>query len=266
MMQDVKSTLLNKEKEVNDEMLKKLLAKYSTTMELLTAKGLNFSEISEDELEAKIAEALEVEVIVEDDQAQKSEQEAEGQEEGDASQEESQESDEDAEGEDSADVEQEEGEVDAEKADYSADESVADAQEDDTVKSEEDKAEQVDVEELNTRIAQLESELATAVEERDSLREFKLEIEKADHKAKADKLFSDFQLGEEDVKDLDVHNFSIEQIEEKCYAILGRKMANKKNFSKSKDNGGIRLPIGSEDSQEQTKKDPYGGLFEKYKN
>lgn len=62
MLSDLES--LPKEKEVN-EMLKDLLIKYSTTMEDLTAKGLNFSEISEDELEAKIAEALEVEVIVE---------------------------------------------------------------------------------------------------------------------------------------------------------------------------------------------------------
>jgi hypothetical protein len=265
MMQDVKSTLLNKEKEVNDEMLKQLLAKYSTTMEVLTAKGLNFSEISEDELEAKIAEALEVEVIVEDDQAEQAEQEAEGQEEGEASQEESQESDENAEGEASADVDQEEGEEDAEQAEDNADESGADAQEDDAVEGEENEAEQVDVEALNARIAQLETELATAVEERDSLREFKLEIEKADHEAKASKLFSDFQLTEEDVKDLDVHQFSIEQIEEKCYAILGRKLATKKNFSlKSKDNGGIRLPLGNEDSQEQKPTSPYGDLFEKY--
>lgn len=264
MMQDVKTTLLNKEKEVNDEMLKELLAKYSTTMEVLTAKGLDFSAISEDELEAKIAEALEVEVIVEEEQAEQAEKEAEGQEEGEASQEESQESSEEVEGEASAEADQEEGAEEAPQAEENADESGADAQED-TVEGQEEEAPQADASKLEERIAELEGELATAVSELEGLREFKLNIEKADHEAKAQKLFSDFQLVEEDVKELDVHQFSIEQIEEKCYAILGRKLASKKNFSlKSKDNGGIRLPLGNEDSQEQKPTSRYGDLFEKY--
>lgn len=265
MMQDVKSTLLNKEKEVNDEMLKDLLVKYSTTMEVLTAKGLNFSEISEDELEAKIAEALEVEVIVEDAQAESEVQvEGEGEAQAEQTQEDEGEAEANAEGEAVADADQEEGEQEAEQAKGEADESGADAQEDDIVEGEEE-APKADVSELEARIAELEGQLATAIEERDSLVEFKLSIEKADHEAQASKLFSDFQLTEEDVKDLDVHNFSIEQIEEKCYAILGRKMASKKNFSlKSKDNGGIRLPLGNEDSQEQKPTSPYGDLFDKY--
>ena len=263
MMEDVKSTLLNKEKEVNDEMLKDLLLKYSTTMEVLTAKGLNFSEISEDELEAKIAEALEVEAIVEE------QQQAEGQGEGEASQEGTQDSGEQANGaegeEAGAEADQGEGEQ--------ADESGADAQQqDDAGEGEEqqdgegEQAEQVDVEALNTRIAELEGQLATAVQERDSLAEFKLNVEKAEKEAKANKLFSDFQLTQDDVKDLDIHQFSIEQIEAKCFEILGRKLASKKNFSLNTNNGngGLRLPLGGENAQEQKPTSRYGDLFDKY--
>lgn len=252
MMKDVKETLLQK-KEGN-EMLKELLAKYSVTMEDLTAKGLVFSEIAEDELEAKIIEAL----GIEDEQA---EQEAEGQAEGEASQEESQEED-NAEGEASADADQEEGEE-------QADESGADAQEDDA-QEEGEQAETVvenavDVQALEARIAQLEGDLVNANQELESLREFKLNVEKVDHQTKVEKLFSDFQLSAEDVEGLDIYAFSFEQIEEKCFAILGRKMAKKQNFSKqSNDKGGIHLPVGNEDSQEQKPTSPYGDLFEKY--
>lgn len=252
MMEDVKSTLLKKEKEVNDEMLKELLEKYSTTMEVLTAKGLNFSEISEDELEAKIAEALEVEVIVE-------EQQAEGQGEGESLQEDKQDSDKQADGVEDEDAEADQGEGEQ------ADESGADADQDNTGEGEEDETEQVDVYALNARIVELEAELQNAKAEVDSLKEFKLNVEKAEHEAKAQKLFSDFQLTEEDVKDLDIHKFSIEQIEEKCYAILGRKMATKKNFSRNNNggNGGIHLPLDI-NTLEQKPKSRYGDLFEKY--
>lgn len=272
MMQDVKSTLLE-EKEDENEMLKDLLIKYSTTMEVLTAKGLNFSEISEEELEAKIAEALEVEVIVEAVQAEAEGEEAQAvaSEEGAQAEEaqavEGEQADEEGEeqADQSAEADQAEGELEGEQAQQEADEAGVDAQED-TQEQEEEEATQVDNSALEARIQELENELATAIEERDSLQEFKLNIEKVDHASKAQKLFSDFQLTEEDVKDLDVHQFSIEQIEEKCYAILGRKMASKKNFSlQSKEQSGIRLPLHGSDSQEQPTS-PYGDLFDKYKN
>src|SRR5690606_33869991 len=52
---------LSYEKEEN-KMLKELLEKYSLTVEDLTAKGIKFDEISEDELEAKIIEVFEIDV------------------------------------------------------------------------------------------------------------------------------------------------------------------------------------------------------------
>jgi hypothetical protein len=97
--------------------------------------------------------------------------------------------------------------------------------------------------------------------ELNELREFKLEVEKADHEAKVQKLFSDFQLTEEDVEGLDIHKFSVEEIEEKCYAIIGKKMA-KKNFSfKSNSNqSSIKLPVGN-DTKNDKASSRYGDLF-----
>lgn len=95
----------------------------------------------------------------------------------------------------------------------------------------------------------------------EELRAFKLEVEKTDKTAKAEKLFKDFQLNEQDVEGIDIHAFSLEQLEEKCYAILGRKMVSKKNFSKE-SNKGIHLPvnnIGSENNEHSR----YGNLFNK---
>src|SRR5690606_18642555 len=105
--------------------------------------------------------------------------------------------------------------------------------------------------------------ISTLTEEVESLREFKLGVEKKEHEAKVQEMFNNFQLNEADVEGIDIHAFSLEELEEKCYAILGRKLASKKNFSKSKDEG-IRLPVGNDKKDEQPK--PYGGLIEKYMN
>lgn len=61
-----------------------------------------------------------------------------------------------------------------------------------------------------------------------SLREFKKESQRSEHEAQAQELFERFGLDEAEVKDLaeNVHNFTIEEIEEKLFARVGRK-----NFS-----------------------------------
>lgn len=237
MMEDVKKTL-SQEKEVNG-VLKELLEKYSLTIEDLTAKGIDFNEISEDELESKIIEVFEIEVNPQ----------PEGN--GDGQEPEVQDP-EQPEGNGDTDPEGEDGDKDPEQPEGEG---------------------QVDVEALNLRIEELETEnhsLTTKVSdlttELEDLRKFKLDSEKADHEAKVATMFSNFQLSEEDVKDLDIHAFSLEEIEEKCYAILGRKMASKKNFSKSKDDeGSIKLPVASNKNDDEKPK-PYGDLFEKYNN
>lgn len=233
MLSELKSSL-TQEKEVN-AMLKELLEKYSTTVEDLTAKGLNFSEISEDELENKIKEVLEIveeEVVVVEEVVEPEVVEPE-----------------------LADVEPEVIEPEVVEPEVTDAELV-----EPEVVVEEVVEPTVDVEALQNEIAELKVQLV----ELEQLREFKLNIEKADHEAKVQKLFSDFQLTVEDVEGLDIHAFSFDEIEEKCFAILGRKMASK-NFSKTKEDG-IKLPIGKEKEVEEAPKSEsrYGDLFEKY--
>lgn len=255
MLKELKSSL-SKEKEV-DAMLKKLLEKYSITMEDITAKGIDLNEISEDELESKIVEAFEIEVEATQADADEEviEEDNEAQSKGEQI-------------EDETPVSEEE-QVDEVVEEVQTEDEIVEGQEPETVEeevvTEPTSEEVVDVEALQARVTELEDEVTAKDVELNSLREFKLSVEKADHEAKAQKLFSNFQLTEEDVEGLDVHSFSIEEVEEKCYAILGRKMASKKNFSKSKEEGNIRINVQSEDNRDE-KPLPYGGLIEKFKD
>jgi len=262
MMNDARTTLLQEKEENKMDLLKQLLVKYSVTMEDLTAKGLNFEDISEDDLEAKIVEAMEIDAKIEDDKANEEPEDVKSDEE--LNDLEPEKLDPKADGdldisdvldvepkqvpeapEHVADVDQKVDAPDGVEPEKAQTEQVANAQKD------------VDVEKYETRIADLEAQLV----EFESLKEFKLNIEKAEHSAKAEKLFNDFQLTEQDVEGLDIHEFSIEEIEEKAYAILGRKMQSKKFTKESK--GSIRLQLSDESNQEESNK-PYGGLFEKY--
>lgn len=267
MMKELKSSLQN-EKEV-DTMLKKLLEKYSLTMEDITAKGIDLNEISEDEIEAKIIEAFEIEVEGEAQNVDAGDNVEENAPEGEETTESNEEPVNEEGQKEEVDVVDGQGEEEQPEG-----ESVEEAVEPEVVEQpevqeqveeqSESVEEAVDVDALQVEIQELKAQLETANTELESLREFKLNVEKADHEAKADKLFSDFQLSKEDVEGLDVHKFSIEEIEEKCYAILGRKMAQKKNFSLNKEKGNIRIDIQNEDTEEKSL--PYGGLIEKYKN
>lgn len=266
MLKELKESL-SYEKEENS-MLKELLEKYSLTIEELTAKGIKFDDISEDELEAKIIEVFEIDVNDSDD----------GKDDGDI--------DDSNAGQDDEGHKEDDNEDDVEPAD----DKDKDVDNDDDIDDNDDEGNEgknngdesddepkSDEFELESRIKELESELekansslkdanktiSTLKEEVESLREFKLGVEKKEHEAKVQEMFNNFQLNEADVEGIDIHAFSLEELEEKCYAILGRKLASKKNFSKSKDEG-IRLPVGNDDKDEQPK--PYGGLIEKYMN
>lgn len=228
MLEELKQSLKEDEEEVNS-MLKELLEKYSLTVEQLTEKGIKFSEISEDELEAKIIEVFEIgkETQIEET-------------------------------------------VEETKEENTVEETVETVEEvvETTVEEtiEEVVEETVDVEALKSKIEELENALTAKDVELNSLREFKLNVEKTEHESKVQELFNNFQFTEEDVQDLDIHAFSIEEIEEKCYSILGRKLAsNKKDFSMQDDKtGGVKLPVNTNVKEDEPQ--PYGGLVEKYKN
>lgn len=263
MLKELKESL-SYEKEENP-MLKKLLEKYSLTVEELTAKGIKFDEISEDELETKIIEVFEIDVNNLDD----------GKDDNDINDSNAGKYDDGHKEDDNEDdvepVDDEDGDNDNDTDNNDEDNEGKDGNDELDGEPESDEFE------LESRIKELESELEkannslkdanktinTLKEEVESLREFKLGVEKKEHEAKVQEMFNNFQLNEVDVEGIDIHAFSLEELEEKCYAILGRKLASKKNFSKSKD-GGIRLPVGNDDQDGQPK--PYGGLIEKYMN
>ena len=263
MLKELKESL-SYEKEENS-MLKELLEKYSLTIEELTAKGIKFDEISEDELEAKIIEVFEIDVNDSDDSKDDIDDSNTGQDD---------EGHKEDDNEDDVEPADEDKDVDNDDDTDDNDDEGDEGKDDD---DESDNEPESDEFELESRIKELESELekansslkdanktiSTLKEEVESLREFKLGVEKKEHEAKVQEMFNNFQLNEADVEGIDIHAFSLEELEEKCYAILGRKLASKKNFSKSKDEG-IRLPIGNDDQDEQPK--PYGGLIEKYMN
>lgn len=101
------------------------------------------------------------------------------------------------------------------------------------------------------------------VEENEKLKDFKSVAEQSNHEAKVQELYTSLDIEEEDVKDIDVHAFSVEEIEDKCYAILGRKLAKKKNFTKRKEEKSIKLPINNDKNDNDDS--PYGDLFSKFK-
>lgn len=253
MLSELKSSL-SQEKEVN-EMLKSLLEKYSTTMEDLTAKGLNFSEISEDELEVKIAEALGVEVQAEVVEPEAVEPEATEPEAVEPEVVEDPLAGVEPEATEPEVVEPEVTEPEVTNAEPVVEPEVVEPE---AVVEPEVVEPTVDVNALQERITELEGQLA----DYEALKQFKLDVEKADHEAKVNKMFGDFQLTVEDVEGLDVHAFSMEEIEDKCYAIIGRKMA-KKNFSK-KEEGGIKLPVTNQQQEEAPSDSRYGDLFNKF--
>jgi hypothetical protein len=282
MMNDFKKSLLFTEKEDNT-MLQKLLEKYSITIEDIQAKVANYETLSDEELELEVNKAFDNDEDSKVDEVDEKLDEAN--EKGvadDASRETP-----------NSEVETKQNEIDKEKnadnldqygeeigqsliginddykpedadsqkeakgnEDFSKDDEKDSEKEEEAIKSSDDKeGYKYTQEQYDTLLAEVEE-----------LRLFKLEVEKANHESKVKELFVSFKLTEEDVENLDVHKFSLDEIEEKCYAILGRKTASKKEFSKqSNDKGNIRLPLGGESNQEKAPS-KYGDLFEKYED
>uniref|UniRef100_A0AB39C700 Prohead core protein peptidase n=1 Tax=Bacillus phage KoopaTroopa TaxID=3234046 RepID=A0AB39C700_9CAUD len=107
------------------------------------------------------------------------------------------------------------------------------------------------------------------VAENKQLKAFKKAVEDAEHETKISDAIAELGLTEEDEGVAEIlasaNEFTLEQVQEKCYSILGRKaFANKQNFSHKKENTSIRLPLGNDKNEEKPKQ--YGGLFEKYGN
>lgn len=105
---------------------------------------------------------------------------------------------------------------------------------------------------------------ATITSEITELRKFKSEIEDAERKAKIDDVFSRFDDLSEDAKFIELQNncsdMSVEEIEDKCFAIRGRKVNVQMKFSQDPSKP-VRLPV---ERKTISADEPYGGLFVEY--
>lgn len=229
MLDELQESLSSKDKE-GGKVLEAILKKYNLTVKDLTDKGIDFDKISIDELESEIVKAFDI--VADEEEIEESKEDFE---------------------EEVEDEEETEEEIEENFEDEKDDEDVYSAEEYNALKEEIGK-----LEKLNN---ELSSENSKLIDENEELKEFKTKTEEKKHSDKAQEIFDSFQLSALDVKDIDVLSLTIDEIKEKCYAILGRKLASKKNFSKDKDKE-IRLPIDSDDNN--TNNDPYGGLFDKF--
>lgn len=120
------------------------------------------------------------------------------------------------------------------------------------------------VTELETELATLKGEFESLEAEKKDLAEFKLAKEKESHESEATQLFAKMQLTDEDTKELDVHAFSLKELEDKCYAILGRKLAEGKQFSleNTEEITKVKVPM----TKQAQSGNIYQELVEKYGN
>lgn len=112
---------------------------------------------------------------------------------------------------------------------------------------------------LKTKYDEVKSEL-------EDLKKFKKAVEKEEHEKASIELFDKLGLGEKDVKDLDIYKYTLEELEEKCYSILGRKMANKEteDFSFEKESKVKTNKIDLSRAGTESKTTRYGNLFSKF--
>lgn len=111
---------------------------------------------------------------------------------------------------------------------------------------------QEEFEKLQKELEDAKNTINNLTKELDELRQFKLNVEKQQHEAKVKDLMEKFQLDESDIEGLDIHAYSLEQIEEKFYAIVGKKaiQSNNKFEKKKEETGVLRIPTlyGEEDA------------------
>lgn len=125
--------------------------------------------------------------------------------------------------------------------------------------SEERAQHEKDVKELED----LKEKYSKLLEETEELRKFKADVEKEKADSERADVFAKFEdlEGNESFAALkeEAENYSLDVLEEKCYAIRGRVSEPDRKMTFSRKN--TKLPAGPEVKPEVS---PYGGLFEKY--
>lgn len=122
---------------------------------------------------------------------------------------------------------------------------------------------QAEYEKFKSQLEEVSSDYSKLKEEAEGLRQFKAEKLASERLEKETELFESFssELTEDEVKALreDSSQFSLEQIEEKLYTLVGKKKATFSTQAK-KEKKTIKVDV----VQEKQTVHPYGGLFEKY--
>ncbi|WP_090739300.1 hypothetical protein [Paenibacillus sp. Mc5Re-14] len=109
----------------------------------------------------------------------------------------------------------------------------------------------------------MRSSFADYEKENAELKEFQANVLRGQHEALADEVISQFdKLSDEDVAEIreNIHNFTIEQIESKCFELVGRKTTK---FSAPKTQS-YSMKIGVKQEQESTDPSGYAHLFKKH--
>ncbi|MDS7057038.1 hypothetical protein NXG04_07045 [Klebsiella pneumoniae] len=255
MMSELKDSL-NKNKEVIDLTLEQLLEKYSVSVDELTEAGITIEGLEGDSLETVLSDFAKKKK--EDEEKEKKPEDNKDGEQKPADDKDKQpESKPEDEKEKPASKGEGESKPEGEKPEDEDKDKKKKKKEKGKFSNEEDQA---DYDEL---LASYNAILA----ENSQLKAFKKAVEDAEHENKVADTIAELGLTDEDEGVTEIkesaHEFTLDEVKEKCYSILGRKaFAKKQNFSAKPENKNIKLPLGNEKNEDAPK--PYGGLFEKY--
>lgn len=124
------------------------------------------------------------------------------------------------------------------------------------------------VKETKTKLDNVSKEFSDLEKEVKDLRQFKSEKLSEQRKAEEQELFASFasELTEDEMKDVKEasSDYSLEEIEEKLFTLVGKK---KSNFSRrTKKDKQTTVKVGVNHDNDDDKPTPYGGIFEKYNN
>ncbi|UGO48043.1 hypothetical protein PQE73_gp211 [Bacillus phage vB_BanS_MrDarsey] len=265
MMNELKNSL-NTNKEVINLTLQELLEKYSISVDELTEAGVAIEGLEGESLETVISDFAKKKKKDEEDK--KPEDNKDGDKKPADDKEKQQEDKKDSKPEDEKKPVDDKEKVPAdEKKPADKEKPVVDEEEEKKKKKAKKEKGKFSNEEDQADYDELLASYNSIVAENKQLKAFKKAVEDAEHETKVSDAIAELGLTDEDegvaeIKE-NAREFTLEQVQEKCYSILGRKaFANKQNFSHKKENTSIRLPLGN-DKNEDTPK-PYGGLFEKH--
>ncbi|UUV46692.1 prohead protease [Bacillus phage vB_BanS-Thrax4] len=267
MMNELKNSL-NTNKEVINLTLEQLLEKYSVSVEDLTEAGVAIEGLEGESLETVISDFAKKKKKDDEEKDKKPEDNKDGGEQKPADDKEQKPEDKkDSKPEDEKKPEDKEKVPADEKK--PADEKPVDEEEEKKKKKAKKEKGKFSNEEDQADYDELLASYNSIVAENKQLKAFKKAVEDAEHETKIADAIAELGLTDEDegVSEIlaSAHEFTLEQVQEKCYSILGRKaFANKQNFSHKKENTSIKLPLGNDKNEEKPKL--YGGLFEKYGN